>query len=181
MSTKSLFADYKTELDEEIPSSILDIFRRKKIQCRIIYEDGSYHDFYKKFSKSYSITIKKRHYFVNPRCIMRGKKPSITWFFNNPMPINFDYQPSKLTAKELIEPAKLKKLTDEEKEILANIKIDSEGMQSLFNTRLMQGLYANKGLTMKGMILILVVVFVIVLVILQLTGQVDIMGMLTGK
>ena len=181
MSKKGVFEGMTADLDEPIPSGVMDLFRRKKMQCRIIYEDGSYTDFYKKFGKSYTITIKKREYLVNPRCIIRGKRPSITWFFNNPMPINFDYQCSKLTAKELIEPAKLKKLTEEKKEILANIKIDSEGMHSLFNTRLMQGLYTNKGLTVMSLIIILIVIAVIILVILQVTGTIDLQGIISGK
>ena len=167
-------------LDEEMPSGVLDIFRKHKLQCRIYYEDGSYKDFYKKFKDSYILTIKKRSYFVNPRCIIRGKHPSISWFFNNPMPINFDYQSSKLTAKNLTEPAKLKRLSDEQKQVLANIKIDSEGMQSLFNTRLMKGLYDGKGMTVMNWIIILVVIGVIILIILQVTGTIDIQTIISG-
>jgi len=167
-------------LDEEIPSGIFDIFKKGKIQCRIIYEDGSYKDYYKKFSKSYTIEIKKRMYFVTPRCIIRGAKPCITWFFNNPMPINFDYQPSKVTAESLVERSKIEKMSDEQREILANIKVDSEGMQSLFNTRLMQGLYAQNSMSVKSMIIILIVLGVIILVILQLTGKIDLQSMISG-
>ena len=166
--------------DEPIPSGLFDIFKRGKIQCRIYYEDKSYSDFYKKFDKTYTITIKGRDYFVIPECIIRGKKASICWFFNNPMPINFDYQPSKVSALDLVEQAKKDEMSSKEQQILANVKVDAEGMNSLFNTRLMQGLYSQGGLSVKSMIIILVVLAVVVLVILQASGVVDIQGMISG-
>ena len=165
--------------DDEVPSGMFDIFKKGKVQCRIIYEDGSYKDYYKKFGRSYTMDIKGRTYFVDSRCIIRGKRPFICWFFNNPMPINYDYQPSKVSAKELVEKSKLKMMSDKERQISANIVIDSEGLNSAFNTRLMQGLYAGNGLTTKSLIIILVVICVIILVILQATGTIDIQSMIS--
>jgi len=181
MSSKSLLNEYTQGIDEPIQSGLFDVFKKGKLQCRIIYEDGTYSDYYKKFSKTYVITIKKRDYLVIPNCILKGKRSFICWFINNPMPINFAYQQSRLTAKELIEPEKLKKLNDENKQVLANIKIDAEGMHSLFNTRLMQGLYAREGMTMKTLIILLVVIAVIIVVLLQVTGYIDINAMISGK
>jgi len=178
MVVKGMIQDLQS--DEPMPSGMFDIFKRGKIQCRIYYEDKSYTDFYKKFNKTYTITIKGRDYFVIPNCIIRGKKPSICWFFNNPMPINYDYQGSKLSALDLVEKAKKDDMSDKEIQVLANVKVDAEGMNSLFNTRLMQGLYATGGLSVKSMIIILVVLGVVILVILQATGVVDVQGMISG-
>jgi len=180
MAKKGLMQDLTSGIDEPLESGIFDIFKRGKIQCRIIYEDGSFKDFYKKFKQAYCLTIKGRTYFVIPKCIMRGRIPSITWFFNNPMPINFAYQQSTVTALELIEPSKLIKCTDEQREVYANIKIDAEGLQSVFTTKLMKGLYDTGGVTAKNVIIILIVVTVIILVILQLTGYIDLQGIISG-
>ena len=170
-----------SDLDSPIESGIMDLFRKGKIVCRIIYEDGSYKDFYKKFKKSYIITIKKRDYLVVPKCFQSGKKPFIAWYFNNPMPIHFKYIPSKLNALAFTNKDKIKLMSDEQKQILGKTSLDAEGLHSIFNTQLIKGLYDNGGMSGKSIIIILIVVVVIILIILQLTGVVDVMGMISGK
>jgi len=177
---KEELAQGLTDLDSPIESGIFDFIKKNKMICRIIYEDGSYKDFDKKFNKSYIITIKKRDYLVVPKCILRGKRPTIMWFFNNPMPINPEYIPSKLNALTFTEKKKKDLLSDEESEILAKTSLDAEGLHSIFNTKLIKGLYDQGGMSGKSIIIIMIVAVVVVLIILQLTGVVDVVGMLQG-
>lgn len=177
---KDIYSETTKDLDQPINTGLFEYFKKGKLQCRIIYEDGSYIDYYKKFSKAYIITIKKRQYLVVPNCILKGKRSMITWFFNNPFPINFAYQPSKLKALDFVHTDKLKTMSKESKSILAKVDIDSESMNAMFNTTLIKGLYDKPGMTMKSFIIILIIIFIIILVMLQLTGQIDIMGALTG-
>ena len=66
-------------------------------------------------------------------------------------------------------------------QMLARIKLDAEGLHSLFNTKLIQGMYDNGSLTPKTILIFVIAAFVIILVVLQLTGTVDVMGMLSGR
>ncbi len=177
---KGEFSSAIQELDEPIESGMFDYFRKGKLQCRIIYEDGSYSDFLKKFSASYIIVIKKRNYLVVPSCIIKGKNNSITWYFNNPMPINYIYEQSKMTALQLMSKEKAKNLTDEDKSILIKTTMDSEGLYSVFNTKLLQGLYPTGGMTGKQMLIYAGAVLIVILIILQLTGTVDVIGELNA-
>lgn len=177
---KGLIEDLKQgveDLERPVKTGMFDFIKAGKVRCVIIYEDGSFSEFYKKFSTSYTIEIKGRKYFVNPKCFLKGKRTTMIWFFNNPMPLSLDYQPSKLKAIDLMSKEKVGRLSDEQKQIYAKVSIDSEGLNSLFNTRLMKGLYDEGGWLTGKMILIFVIVgIILMLVVLQLTGVVDIMA-----
>ncbi len=174
------FKDSLDDLDKPVPSGLFDIFSKGKLQCRIVYEDGSYKDFFKNFSTSYVIEINKRDYLVVPRCIIRGKNNSITWFFNNPIPINYEYQQSSLNAFELLQKDKKKGLSNDQKSILIRTTLDSEGLHSIFNTKLLQGLYPQEGMSGKQLMIWAIGGVLIVLVILQVTGTVDVVGEFKG-
>lgn len=175
---KDFIDDSIKGLDEPFDSSGLTAFLKKgKMLCRIIYEDTSYIDYYKKFSASYIVTIKNKDYLVVPKCFLRGKFNCMIWYFNNPLPINFEYVQSKVTALSLLDEKKLKALTDEQRTILAKTTMDGEGLHSIFNTKLIKGLYPVDSMFTGKMLLIYgVVIFVVILVILQITGTVDVLG-----
>jgi len=170
MAKKDIITTQLEELDKPIESSLFDIFKGNKLICRIIYEDGSYKDFSKKFGDSYKVTIKGRDYFVIPKCIMRGKRPTISWFFNNPRPINFEYKNDPIKRKLIIGEQKVE------------VTLDSESLNQIFNTNILKSMYANKPfMTGKVFVTVMVLLGVLILVVLQLTGTVDIIGMIQGK
>ena len=93
----SILEDAKDSLESPLDTGYMDFFKKGKLKITIIYEDGSYKDYFKKFNTIYRVTIKKREYFIIPECIIRGgKNPFIVFFFNNPIPINFKYTASEL-------------------------------------------------------------------------------------
>ncbi len=169
------------DLDTPVESGFFDMFHKNKLQCRIFYEDGSYADFFKKFGDSYVINIKKRKYVVIPSCIVKGKSPYIAWYFNNPIPITHAYVKSKITALDMTDKETRETLSEGHKKILADVNIDAESLNAVFNNRLIQGLYATGGLTFKAWLIIGIFAFIVILVILQLTGVVDIWGMVSGS
>ncbi len=164
----------------------LDFMKWGKIRCVIIFEDGSQKDFYKKLTDPYFVEIKNRYYLIIPKAIIRGKPSTITWYWNNPFPLFFEYERSKLTGMDLYEAndEKLKEvlaLSEIEKLTLTNVKIDSESLKAVFSNKFFRGLYGSEGLVTKNFIIILIVVVVVVLIILQVTGVVDVAGWLGIK
>lgn len=155
-------------------------FKKNKIRIFLVNEDGSVNEYFLKLPDSYVFDIKKRSYALIGKCVLRGQYPTMVYFFNNPMPILFKYQSSKLTAQDLRSDNQLALLGDEDRLNLAHVHLDSESLNLAFNSRVMRGLYASHGVTAKTIIIILVVVAVIVLIILHVTGVVDVWGALTG-
>lgn len=166
-----------------IPSGALNFFKKGKIRCVFHYEDGSYHEVYKKFKKSYFIEYKNKLYQVVPKCISRGKYPMIQWYYNNPAPILPKYQSTKLTAEKLHQRKNEgEEIPEKEKTYIANTYIDAEALHSAFSSNMLKGLYSSNKLSAKSLIIIAIVGFVMLLIILQLTGTVDVIGAFTtGK
>jgi len=156
------------------------LFKQGKVRVYIINEDNSYKEYFKKFPKSYCFVIKKRAYLFLSRCLLKGKYPTITYYYNNPYPIEFKYEISQLTALDLRTSEQQNKLSDEQKSIYVNTPMDSETLNLAFTSKVMGAIYGQSGFTTKHLIIILVVVAVIVLVFLQVFGVVDVMGMISG-
>ena len=178
---KTIYNDLTEGIDEPIQTTGLSsLFKKGKIRCRIIFEDQSYKDYWKKLDKSYVIEINKKTYFLEPSCILRGKESTISWYFNNPVPIIQTYEKSKLSMKKIIGDKEWAKLPDKQKKITASTFLDSDSATSVFNSRLIQGMYANTNMSLKQWLLIGGVVIIVILVLLQVTGAVDIVGGLKG-
>ena len=179
--TPNLIKEQMDSLDVPIATDTIGWLKQNKLRIIIINEDYSYKDYYVKYPNSYIIEIKKRSYVLIPECILRGKIPTVLYYYNNPYPLTFKFEYSTVTALSLRnDPEQLKKLSPDKKIMLDNINIDAEALNLAFNTRVMRGLYAQSGITVKGIIIILIVVFIIILIMLQLFGVVDIYGLLTG-
>lgn len=156
------------------------IFKGGKIRVFLINEDNSYKEYYKKFPKSYLLTIKKKGYLFLSKCLIKGKFPTICYYFNNPYPLNFVYEISQLTAYDLRTPEQQTALSKETRSILVNTPLDAETLNLAFTTRVMGSIYGTSSFTAKHLIIILVVVAILVLVFLQVFGVVDVMGMISG-
>lgn len=168
-------------LDDPIPFKT-GWFGKKHLLIMIIYEDQSYAFFKRKLKKNYLVQIKKYDYFIYPECFLKGDKSILMFFHNNPIPIKLKYEYTKLTAKSIRSEKELKKLTNEQVKSLDNIKIDATALQTAFSSNLINKMYAeNSMFTLKNIMIILAVVLFITLLILQLTGTVDVMGMLSGS
>lgn len=182
---RKILTDLAEGIDEplDIPEPIKKklFFKAGKVRFLIINEDGSFNEYFHKLPDSYMTEIKGKSYLVLPKCIIRGKYPTIIYFFNNPFPLLLEFKYSDIQAADLYNSELLDALKPEEKVTLANITLDSEAINLAFNSRVMRGLYARQGITPKVIIIILVVVVVIILLVLQLTGVVDVWGAITGQ
>ena len=170
------------DLDEPLktPSALGNFFKRGKLKVIFIYEDGSYLEVYKKFDKSYFIENKKKLYQVVPRCIIRGKRPMIMFYYNNPAPIEPKYIHSELTADLLYrEPKQQTEKSD--KTFIPRTYLDSEALHSAMDSNIMKMMYQGNKLSAKTLIIIGIIVFVMILIILQVTGTVDIVGAFGGS
>ena len=116
-----------------------------------------------------------------PECILYMKPPTIIYSFNNPFPYKLGFKYSKLTALDLRSDKEQAKLTENQKHYLADLHIDSEIINLSFDNRVMKSLYDKDSLTIKHFVFIAIVVFIMILVVLQISGKVDVMGMLTGS
>lgn len=168
-------------IDEPFKSGI-SLFKRGKVRCVLIFEDGSFSEYWKKLTDAYFMTIKKRKYLIVPKCIIRGKYPTIVWYFNNPSPIFFEFERSKVTALDFRTKDEQKLLTTEQKHLLAKVYLDSEGLDSAFDNSIMKGFYSGGGTTVRRILIIILVVAVLILLILHFTGVINIMELLgVGK
>lgn len=168
------------DLDQPISSEGLNLFKKGKFRIIMIYEDLSIKEYYRKFSISYFITIKKRKYLVIPKCILRGKFSTIIYYFNNPFPIAFDHQTTQMSALDLYNDDTKKLLPENIQSALGVTMIDSEVLRSAFDSNWLQNMYYQKKVTWKALLIIFIVVFVVILIILQVTGVVDVFGALSG-
>ena len=153
---------------------------RKRLRLIIINEDLSYSEKLVNYPRSYVFDVYKRSYLIVPKAIIKGKIPTLVYYYNNPYPIQFDFEYSKLTSLDLRTDKEKLQLSDHQKTLMANIPIDGEILHLGFNARVMRNLYAVGGVTGKQIIIILVAVSVIILVFLQVFGVVDVWGMITG-
>lgn len=163
-----------------IEESSTSFFRRNKIRVLMRYEDGSHKTFYAKMGQAYFITLKKRKYVVLPECFSKGKYPTIEYYFNNPFPIKFTYESCDLTPSQLWKNPDLKLIPKELVPILTSVCVDSETLQSAFDSNWLKSMYSKPGLTAKSLLFILGAIMIFVLVMLQVTGTVDVMSYITG-
>lgn len=170
------------DLDEPITweESNVSFLKKNKLRVVLRYEDSSHKDFYVKLGVSYFITIKKRKYVIIPECISNGKNPTIEYYFNNPFPIGFVYEISKVTPEQLWNDPDMSLVPKDIIPILTDVKVDSETLQSAFNSNWLKAMYAKPGLTTRSLLLIGGGILIVVLVVLQLTGVVDVVGWVTG-
>ncbi len=174
----------KTSKELDNPIDITEVrgyLKKGKVRIIIIYEDYHHKEYFKGLQDDYFLTIKDRKYIILPECITRGKNPTIMFYFNNPYPIKFKYERSKLTALDLVPIKKIDEIPELRKNELANMYLDATSLHAAFSSNLMKGLYADSGSwTGKGLIVIAVILLVVVLIILQMTGAVDILGFMSG-
>jgi hypothetical protein len=181
MAGPGFFKDSLGDLDAPIDweESNVSLFKKKKLRVTIRYEDGSHRDYFIKLKKAYRIKIKKGDYIIVPKAISQGKNPTIEYYFNNPWPIGFKHENSKLNPTELWSKGDFKLLPEQIQTILTNTTIDSETLQAAFNSNWLKSMYARPGLTPKTIIIIIIIIAVVLLIILQATGTADIIGFFT--
>jgi len=186
MGIKDIFGGLNKDLDKEVEFGYkVEFFKGGKLRVIIINEDNSAREFFRKFPKSYIIEIKGRDYFATPSCILRLKHPTLAYYYNNPFPIGFKYEASKVTALSLRSDEAVRQLEklpggDEELKRLANVTIDAELLKTAFNSNAFRLIYARDGMNTRTLLMIIGAVVVGILVILQVTGMVDIIGGLNG-
>ena len=178
----STFKKYTEDLDEPMKFwESWEFLKKGRVRLIIIFEDQSYKEYYRKLKENYAFTVKDKKYFILPKCILLGKNPTLTYYYNNPMPIKYAYVHSKISAENFVPEKDFAKLDDKEKRMLAMTVLDAEAINTAFSSNLVNKMYAENKLTVKAFIIILVVVFVIILIILHFTGVIDLYGLLTGK
>jgi hypothetical protein len=179
----STFSDIKEQLEQPAGMNFEPFgwLKKNKICIRIIFEDGAFKDYYRKFKEDYTWTVKEKRYLIVPRAIIHGKPPTITYYYNNPMPIMFEHEHSKIKSSDLMDKEYLKKLPVEMQTTLSKTVIDSSVLHMGMTTNVINKMYGTSGLTNKMLILIIIGVILVICVILQLTGTVDFLGMMTGK
>jgi hypothetical protein len=172
----------KKDLKNYIPFiKYIPLFNEKKIKVIIINEDQSTNTFYKSLPKSYCLNINKKSYILVTKCILRmDDKPCIFYFYNNPFPIFLEHKVSTYKPINLKSEEELNIMDTKDRLNLASVTIDAESLNLAFNTRFIRGLYFGDGMTTKTMLYIVGAVVIGILLILQLTGQVDVLGSLNG-
>ena len=181
---KKTIAKFMSSKDLDAPilePEKISIFRKNKIRCIIIYEDGRYEESFQSLKDGYSIEINQSRYIVVPKAIMRGKYPTMYWYYNNPMPIWHRYTRSTINSLTLRTEEEIKKLTDEEKLNLANITIDAQSLKAMITSSIIKNFYHTNSISTKQLIIIAVIVLVVILMLLQMTGQVDVLGYVSGS
>ena len=159
-----------------------DIVKFGKFRVIIIYEDMTFKEHKIKLNDPFTINIKEKKYLVVAKCIIKGKNPTLIYYYNNPAPIMFEFTQSKITALSLYnEPEKLRSMTEEEKIILSKIFVDSESLHHLSSNTLIRGLYAETKMSTSKFIIIAIVVLVVVVAILHFTGVIDVTELLGIK
>lgn len=164
----------------DTPISIPKWLGKKKFKLVIINEDNSPNEYFLGFPSNGFFQIKNKYYHLVPRAIIRGKYPTLYYYFNNPCPILFQHEASKVTAYDLRSEDQRKLLSEEDKLVLINIVMDAESMNIAFTTRVVQGLYSHPGITGKTIVIILVVVAALILIFLQVFGVIDIFSLFGG-
>jgi len=177
---KKLLANLTDGIDDPIPSGFTSWIKKGLFQVIIIYEDSSYKVFNEQFPETYFFSIKGKSYLLVPKAVIKGKRPLILYYYNNPYPLVLEFEHSQISADDLRTGDQLDKLKEEQKTMLANVPIDAKMLNLAFTTQVMKGLYEKRGLTVKAIIIILVVIAVIILVFLQVFGVVDVWGFITG-
>lgn len=147
------------EMEQPLPDIQLKIFKKGKVAVCIILPDQSYRIYHKKIPNDNMFTIKTGKYLINSETILRGaKNPLVLYYYNNPEPINVKYRSTstKLDGSTLLDAKSLKATTE---------------------SKILTTMYGGGGMTPKIIIIITIVIVIFILIVLQATGQVDIVGM----
>lgn len=182
VKAKEILKDSLSEINEPMPlgESGFSIFKKGKKKIMIIYEDLSYQEFYVKMD-DYVFTVRKKNYLIVSDAFIRGKKFDMTiYYYNNPLPIKFKHEVSKMSTKNLdkVGYAKIKSETDKQ---LASVTLDAKALKSAFDSNILHKMYFEPSpFSTKNMLIILVVVAIIVMVILQGMGVIDLTSMFVG-
>lgn len=179
--SKKLLREYVDELDTPIEYEKTGLFKRNKFRLIIINEDQSCRDYFKKFPLSYLFKVKKKAYVLVPKAVIKGKNPTLVYFYNNPWPLFLKFEYSKVTALDMYHSEKQKQLSEEQKVMLKNIVLDSDSISAALNSRFLQGLYQKPGLSAKWIILIFLVIGVMVLIFLHAFGVINIFEILGAQ
>ena len=173
-----IFSDAGNPIELDDKTSLL---KWGKYKILIIYPDISFKIFHikAKKNKTYKFTVKGKDYILNPKAIVRGQRPLLVYYYNNPFPVIFVYESCQLTSEALYTEPQLAKMPANLKELVAKTSLDSETLKLLLNTNIMNGIYARGGLTSKTLIVFAVVGFVFLLIILQFTGVIDIISFIS--
>lgn len=169
VNAKKIVEDMTQDWDK--PFELADswsFLKRGKIRIIMIYEDLSFKEYFVKMKNDYTFDIKKKSYLIIPECLIRGKYSTFLYYYNNPMPLKFKHQVSKLK-------------TPKDSPIETAVEIDAKALNVAFNSNLINKMYQEVGFwSTKNIIIILVVVVIVVLVLLQVTGTVDVMAFISG-
>ncbi len=164
----------------DTPSINTGLFKKGKFKATIIYEDGSYLEFFIRLKKIGTISIRKKTYIINPERILRGKVNQGFWGFGNPIQYDIPYFPPTLSALDFNKNPD--KLSETERKTKASMIIDSESLERMRSNNILNMMFASKGLTMKAWLLIiggiLVFLIIIIVMVLHFTGVIDIKCML---
>lgn len=175
MSFKDTVRNWLVEADQPLPdfSGDWSIIKAGKIRVIMHYEDKSFKEIFIKLEDGFTTVINKKRYFVLPECISSGKTPTIEFYFNNPFPIKFDYEKTKLTSDKLYSEKELAKLEESERYTLANTFIDSSSLQAAFSSNLINKMYLENKMTFSNLVMIIAVSGIVILIILHFTGVID--------
>ena len=180
---KDLIKETLSDLNDPVEFDQLSgAFKWGKHQIMIIYPDNSYKIYKLKINNKLKFSIKEKDYIIIPKCILRSrKKLFIAYYFNNPFPINFKWEGSKLTSKDLYTNDQLKEIDDQEIELLAKTVLDAASIHSLLSTNVVKGLYPKTGIKQIFWVVLAIVGFIMFLIILQLLGFIDLYSFIAGK
>lgn len=175
----------KEELDAVIESPFQSSFLKKGKYCfRIIYEDTSFRDYYKKIKNDYTFRIKKHTYVIVPDSITFGKNPTLTYYYNNPFPIKFRHKKTKITALSLQPKDSLNDVSSSIKQSLATTYVDSSVLDTLISSDIIRKIFSEGQFTLKTFLIIFGVIVLVVgislLIWAQMTGRIDIRTMFSG-
>lgn len=181
--------ELKKMVKEEVPDKsdrnfYTGWYREGKYRIIIIFEDRSYKDYYMAVKDDYRFIISGKVYFLVPEAIINGKYSTLVYYYNNPMPIRFNYQYSKYkaidnyTKEDMLELAKVDEAKYKE---LLNTTIDSRGFKILTDNKIIDEIYNKDGINFNWKYILIGLGFIIVIcVILQITGVVDFGTFFTG-
>lgn len=159
----------------------LDFIKKGKVRVVIIYEDRSYKEYFVKLKADYAFTIKNKKYIIYPESIVFGKHRTIYYYFNNPLPMHFAWQKSKLTAADLRSQETLDTYKKDVQDRLASIPVDGSMVHQMVENQVLKHLYDQNSMNARGYIMVAGAVLIGILVVLQVTGTVDVMGFLQGS
>ncbi len=170
------------ELDKplEFSDSWTSWSKKGKLKIVIFYEDGNYSEFYRKNKEDYTLTIKKRKYFIIPKCIVKGKNSTLFYYINNPMPIEFSFEKSKVTAEAMYSKEQVADMDKDLKSSLGKTILDASTVHSAMTSNLVNKMFANVGMTTKGILLIAGISVLVLTAVLHFTGVIDVGSIISG-